>query len=433
MVSAFVGRKDELAALMELAGRLAEGHSVAGLIAGEPGSGKTRLLNEVRKRVTGTELPAMAGYESGQGLPLAAASDFLRSLTNVGAEGTRLGALLYEESHLGSGPELLRIYESAHRCLSRLDRVILFVDDLQWLDRPTAVLCHYLVRAAHSPDRPIGLIAAARPSPAADSFGDALRRVFVATDDYAHLALKALSREEGIELSRELSPGIDSEKADHIWERARGSPFWLELLVREGSHDNIDRVITGRLRGISTDAAALMTLLVMAARAVSVEEAASELEWTIDRVDRCANDLQSRGVIVRSVNTLVVTHDLVRDAVEKEVPAASARAMHARIARHLELEGSDELGALTEALAHRRAAGLPSDRLALVLARSPRRRLLGLDVLGQLETIADEAEADGGVELNLAVVSLAAALQQHEPALRRFVTVCERLPTIYSV
>src|SRR5665809_141860 len=418
MVSAFVGRKDELAALMELAGRLAEGHSVAGLIAGDPGSGKTRLLNEVRKRVTGTELPAIAGYESGQGLPLAAASDFLRSLTNVGAEGTRLGALLYE---------------GAHRCLSRLDRVILFVDDLQWLDRPTAVLCHYLVRAAHSTVRPIGLIAAARPSPAADSFGDALRRVFVATDDYAHLALKALSREEGIELSRELSPGIDSEKADHIWERARGSPFWLELLVREGSHDNIDRVITGRLRGISTDAAALMTLLVMAARAVSVEEAASELEWTIDRVDRCANDLQSRGVIVRSVNTLVVTHDLVRDAVEKEVPAASARAMHARIARHLELEGSDELGALTEALAHRRAAGLPSDRLDLVLARSPRRRLLGLDVLGQLETIADEAEADGGVELNLAVTSLAAALQQHEPALRRFVTVCERLPTIYSV
>jgi DNA-binding CsgD family transcriptional regulator len=428
MVSAFVGRKEELAALMELPGRLAEGHSVAGLIVGDPGSGKTRLLNEVRKRVTGTELPAIAGYESGQGLPLAAASDFLRSLTDVGVEGARLGALLYEESHLGSGPELLRIYESAHRCLARLERMILFVDDIQWLDRPTAVLCHYLVRAAHSTNRPIGLIAAARPSPAADSFGDAMRRLFVATDDYAQIAMRALSRQEGIELARGLSPGIDFEKADHIWVQAQGSPFWLELLVREGSHDNIDRVITGRLRGISADAAALMILLVVAARAVSVEEAVSELEWSADRVDLSANELQGRGVIVRSVDTLVVTHDLVRSAAAKEVPAASARAMHSRIARHLELQGSDDLGAQTESLAHRRAAGLPSNRLALVLARSPRRRLLGLDVLGQLETIADEAETDGGVELNIAVASLAAELQQHESALRRFVSVCERLP-----
>lgn len=429
MVSAFVGRKDELAALMELAGRLVEGHLVAGLVTGDPGSGKTRLLIEVGKRVTGGgELPAIAGYESGQGLPLAAASDLLRSLTNVGDEGARLGALLYDETHLGSTPELLRIYESAHRCLARLERVILFVDDIQWLDRPTAVLCHYLVRAAHSTDRPIGLIAAARPSSEADSFGDALRRPFVGTDDFAQIALGPLSRQEGIELARGLSSGIDHEKADHIWERARGSPFWLELLAREGSRDNTDRVITGRLRGISTDAAALMSLLVVAARAVSVEEAASELEWAADRVDLSANELQGRGVIVRSVNTLVVTHDLVRAAVEKEVPATSARAMHTRIARHLEIQGSDDLGALTEALAHRRAAGLPSNRLALVLARSPRRRLLGLDGLGQLETIADEAGTEEGGGLNIAVASLASELQQHEAALRRFASVCERLP-----
>ena len=429
MVSAFVGRSDELAALLELAGRVEEGRAAAALIVGDPGSGKTRLLNEVGKRVTMADLPPIAGYESGRGLPLAAASDFLRSLTNIGAEGERLSALLYEESHLGSGPELLRIYESAHRCLARLDRVILFVDDLQWLDRPSAVLCHYLVRAAHATERPIGLIAAARPSSVADSFGDALRRVFVATEDYADLTLRALSREEGIELARELSPGIGLEQADHIWERARGSPFWLELLAREESPDNIDRVITGRLRGISTDAAALMSLLVVAARDASVEEVASELEWTIDRVDLRANELQGRGVIVRSVNSMFVTHDLIRETVAKEVPLASARAMHARIARHLELAGGDDLGALTEALTHLRAAGLPSDRLALVVARSPRRRLLGLDVLGQLETIADEAEPDGSdVALGTAVAKLAAELQQHEWALRRFASLCERLP-----
>ena len=164
-----------------------------------------------------------------------------------------------------------------------------------------------------------------------------------------------------------------------------------------------------------------MTLLAVAARPVAVEEAAFELEWPTDRVDSAANELVGRGVIVRSVSTLVVTHDLVRSAVEQEVPAASARAMHARIVRYLEHQRSDDPRVLTETLAHRRAGGLALGGLALALARSPRRRLLGLDVLRQLETIADEADPDdGGATLNTAIASLAAELQQHEAALRRF-------------
>ena len=426
MVSSFVGRRDELAALMTLAGRLAEGHSIAGVIIGDPGSGKTRLLNEFRQRVTESELPAVAGFETARGLPLAAAADLLRSLTTATAEGARLRTLLYEESSRGTEPELLRIFESAHRCLCELDRVLLIVDDLQWVDGPTVALCHYLVRAAFSTDRPIGLIAAARPSPAADSFADALRQVFVATDDYAYLTLGALSRAEGIELVQRVLHDVGDEQATHIWQRARGSPFWLELLARTESQDHVDRVITGRLRGIRPDAGSLMTLLAVAARPVAVEEAAFELEWPTDRVDSAANELLGRGVIVRSVNTLVVTHDLVRSAVEQEVPAASARAMHARIVRYLEQQRSDDPRVLTETLARRRAGGLALGGLALALARSPRRRLLGLDVLRQLETIADEADPDdGGATLNTAVASLAAELQQHEAALRRFASVWE--------
>ncbi|MGH2752234.1 MAG: AAA family ATPase [Actinomycetota bacterium] len=428
MVSSFVGRKPELAALIELAGRVAEGRSIGALVVGEPGSGKTRLLNEFRGRVGGARVPVVAGYESARDLPLAAASDFLRSLTNAGDEGARLRTLLYEERRRGSGPELLQICESAHRCLSRLDRALVLVDDLQWLDRPTVVLCEYLVRAARSTSRPIGLIAAARPSPVADSFGGALRQVFVATDDHASLSLVALSRAEGVELAQDLMPELDDEQAADIWERARGSPFWLELLARTGSQDHVDRVITDRLRGISTDAAALLTLVVVAARPVSVEEAASELEWAATRVDFSANELLGRGVIQRSLDNLVVTHDLIRIAVKKEVPPASARQMHGRIARYLEQRDDDALGSLAEALVHRRAGGLPTAGLALAVARSPRRRLLGLDVLKQLETIADEAkpEDDAGA-LDLAVASLAAELEQHESALRRFAATCERL------
>jgi DNA-binding CsgD family transcriptional regulator/biotin operon repressor len=428
MVNSFVGRRDELAALMNLADRLTEGRAVAALVAGDPGSGKTRLLKELRHRATRTELPAVAGYEAGLGLPLAASSDLLRALSSVGVEGARLGAFLYEEPHRESGPALLQICESAHRCLSEHDRATLFVDDLQWLDTASVTLCLYLLRAALSSDEPIGLVAAARPSPVADSFADALRQMFVATDDYAYLSLGSLSRTEGIELVQSLLPDIRDDQAAHIWHRGGGSPFWLELLARTGSDDYVDRVITGRLRGLGSDAGTLMTLLCVAARPVSIEEVASELAWSHRQVDLAVNELVNRGLIVRSINSLAVTHDLVRDAVSKELPAATARTMHALIVKYLERQESDDPNVLTEALVHRRAAGLPAGQLALVLARSQRRRLLGLDVLDLLETVADETDSDdGSVVLNLAVATLAAELRQDEAALRRFTSVCERL------
>lgn len=428
MVNSFVGRRDELAALMSLADRLTTGHTVAALVAGDPGCGKTRLLKELRHRAVRAELPAVAGFETGSGLPLAAASDLLRALSSVGVEGARLAALLYEDPHGESGPAILRICESAHRCLSEHDRATLFVDDLQWLDQASVTLCLYLLRAAISSGDAIGLVAAARPSSEADSFADALRQVFVATDDYAYLSLGALSRTEGIELVQSLLPDIHDDQAANIWHRGSGSPFWLELLARTGSDDYVDRVIAGRLRGLGTDAGTLMTLLCLAARPASIEEVASELGWSFRQADLAVNELVNRGLIVRSLNSLAVTHDLVRDVVSKELPAATARTMHARIAEYLERQESDDPNVLTEALVHRRAGNLPAGHLALVLARSPRRRLLGLDVLDLLETVADEASSDdGSVALTSAVATLAAELRQHEAALRRFSSACERL------
>ncbi|MDQ3771656.1 MAG: LuxR C-terminal-related transcriptional regulator [Actinomycetota bacterium] len=426
MVGSFVGRVSELAALTSLTGRLHQSRRpIAALVVGDPGSGKTRLLGEVRNQLGATTVLTLSGYEAGRELPLGGATELLHALIETEREGPQLNAMLYQESVSGSGPELLRICESAHRCLSEFDGVFVIVDDLHWLDDSTAALCHYLMRAAVFSGRALGVIVASRPSPQAAAFADSMKQVFAGSDDFAEVVLEPLTRAEGMKIAQELAPQLSDDDAAALWGEAEGSPFWLGVLARSDRRYT-EHVISSRLRGISTDAATLMTLLVVAARPVSIEEAWSELAWAPDRVDYAGQELVGRGVVLRSVNTLAVSHDLVRAAVERDVPPATARDMHIQMARHLESVAQGELSLLAEALAHRRAAGMDAVDLALSLAGSPRRRLLGLDALGQLEAIADEAVSShrNAAALNVAVAALAAELQNHDAALGRYALAC---------
>src|SRR5680860_755612 len=133
MVDPFVGRKAELALLTGVAGRLREtGSAVAVLVTGDPGSGKTRLFAEARARIEGAELLAVAGFEAARDVPLAAAADLLRTFAGAGEDGPQLHSMLFERPQTDSGPELLQIYESAHRCLSKRGRTLVFVDHVHW-------------------------------------------------------------------------------------------------------------------------------------------------------------------------------------------------------------------------------------------------------------------------------------------------------------
>src|SRR5207244_8906265 len=56
------------------------------VVVGEPGSGKTRLLREVRERTNVENVYSIVGYEPEQPVPLAAAAGLLRELGH-GPEG----------------------------------------------------------------------------------------------------------------------------------------------------------------------------------------------------------------------------------------------------------------------------------------------------------------------------------------------------------
>jgi DNA-binding CsgD family transcriptional regulator len=320
--------------------------------------------------------------------------------------------------------EPVRVFEAAHRAFRALEPSVLVVDDLQWVDELSLALCHYVIRAAHESGQRLVVFAATRPGASGVSLADALPPERVRS-----IELGPLSREEGIDLVCGLHAELDRGLAVELWQRAKGSPFWLEALARAGgSVAGLSQVLTMQLRGAGADAATLLALLSVAGRPLSLPDAAALVEWPLPRLEGALRELRDRGLVVEAGGAAWLAHDLIREAAVAELPDEARRRLHHRLAERLELDAGSDLRLLGRALEHRRAAGLPTLDLALRLARSPQRKLLGPEGLRLLAGIADEADPFGADALVLheGVASLATDLAEHEEAQARWALVADR-------
>ena len=423
-MSVFVGRTGELETLADVIGAARSG-AVAAIVVGEPGSGKSRLLAEAQDRVPLRRL-TVVGYEPGRHVPLAAAASLLRTLTEVPRRGALVEALLFRPEDAGM-LEPLRLFEAAHRAFRTFEPALLVIDDLQWMDELSYALCHYLIRAAGESRQRVAVLAATRPGGRGAGLADGLpaERVTV-------IELPPLTRAEGIQLVLSIDAGLDRVRAAELWGLAGGSPFWLEALARTGAAvGGLGQLLTVGLRGAGSDAGALLGLLAVAGRPISVADAAALARWPADRVEAAAGELGDRGMVSEGVDAVGLAHDLTREAAVAQLAESSRRELHRRMAEWLERQAQGDLGRLREALEHRRLAGIDCLSAALRLARSPRRTLLGSAGLRLLAGIADETDpvdADG-LALHEQVASLATELAEHEEAFDRWMLVAERAAT----
>jgi DNA-binding CsgD family transcriptional regulator len=421
-MSAFVGRRDELAKLGEITGAAAAGHVAAAVVVGEPGSGKSRLLAEAAEQAPLSNRFRVVGYEPEREVPLAAASDLLLALAAMVPAAHGLEALLFaDDREEAAALQPLRIFESAHRALRMVGPALVLVDDVQWIDELSLALCHYLVRAAHDRGEPLALIAGARPSPTSVALVESLAQV-LPPEHLRRLELGPLASGEALELVGMLEPGLAHAAAG-------GSPFWLEALVRTaGAEVDAGRLVTARLRGASGDAGGLLALLAVAGRPLAFGDVAELKRWEVSRVEVALRELVSRGVAVDSGGTVRLAHDLIRVAAAGDVPEEQRLDVHRRLGDWLMRRAENDVGRLREALAHRHAAGLPSLDIAERLVRSPQRTLLGEDGLALLVGIADESEpsAQSVLMLNQQIAELASELARHDVALERNLLLAER-------
>ncbi len=424
----FVGREPELASLKELRLRATRERSATAVVVfGDPGSGKSRLLEEAA-REAGQRL-AMVGFEPERRIPLAAARPALRLLAQVPEHGPRLDALVAGAGEVRSGS--LGVFEAVFAAMAGLGPVLLTVDDLQWADETSVALCHYLVRAANAEGLPLALMAVSRPHPESRAFAEALHRLLPEPDRVREIELGPLPRDAGVRLARALEPSIDAEAAAALWERAQGSPFWLGMLVATTERpSDLGSQIALRLQGAGSDASTLLTLITLAGRPLTVREAAEMLGWPPRRTEAAAGQLADRGLGVGTGESVRVAHDLIRDIADRQIPEGERRDTHRRIAAWLEREAGDDLSLLLEALEHRRAGGLASEEITAKLVRSPRRQLLGGAGLKRLAAIAgaETASSPSSLEAQRGIAELAVEVGDDRTALARWSVLAERLP-----
>jgi DNA-binding NarL/FixJ family response regulator len=416
-----IGRVAELEAIeqmLEAASRQRHGTAVA--IIGEPGSGKSRLLKEALERHPRPDVLTIVGYEPEMRVPLAAASQFLGHLAE-GPDGTGLAGLIERRSTREASDSLepLQIMEAAHRAVASRRDPRIFIDDLQWVDPTTQSLIHYLVRAATT--RPLGLVVATRESGSAASLLASLAELLGEPDRFRSLRLAPLSEAEGVRLARLLDPQIDDERATAIWVRAGGLPFWIDGLARSiADADSLfERLYGRRMAGLEPDGSMALAALVVAARPVTTGELARCRGWPVSRAEAAVAGLVAAGLVIMHGGAARLVHDLVRDGVERELDRATVREFHRAWATVFEEDAGQDVQRLRSALEHRRAAGLPVAELALALATSPQRRLLGREGTRELASIADglAPEASERLPLIRSIASLAAELGDAEHAL----------------
>jgi DNA-binding CsgD family transcriptional regulator len=425
----FVGRADELAAIEDLVAETRRARRVGALLlVGEPGMGKSRLLDEAAARYADGSILRFAGYEPESSVPLAAASPLLRRIAAASEDRTFMG-LLDPGAEVG-GLDAIRIFESVHRQLARLRPSALFVDDLQWVDPVSAALCHYVVRATDGSGRGLAVVVASRPSPIADRFAAALATLLDEATPPLRLELPPLDRAAGISFIADRTSSIDRRDAEDLWERAGGSPFWLDLLAqahdREGS---IDQVVAGRVAALTPDANHVLTKLAIVGRPIEPLELATLVGWSDERTIVATSELVGRGLAIDAGDVVRPAHDLIRDAVVARTKPATRRRLHAQIASVLERDASGDVTGLLAVLEHRAAAGAMDTDLALRILTSPQRRLIGSDGVRRITESARGLD-DSGVRVSVdrAAAALAAELGDQALALDRWSAVARATP-----
>jgi DNA-binding CsgD family transcriptional regulator len=362
-----IGRERELEVLCRLLGRVTRGSTATAVIEGEAGVGKTRLLAGLTEAARGAGVTVLHGaaHPLERTRPFGPLVDALRLRPGSGdRRRAAIGRLLWGDEEAVQGGALMpgqvqfRVVEEIIDLLERLSDqgpVVLALDDLHWAESATLLAVRWITRRLTAV--PLLVVATVRPAPQSPELVQLLDDVAQSSATFVRLgALPQGDVEALVEARLGVPPG--PAVADAV-RRAGGNPLWVVELLRslqsEGRIDlsgdraelragglpgSIRQLVARRLGYLPESTVRALHTASLFGESFSLNDMAVV---TGRRVTELVDDLGpafAAELVTDRRGVLVFRHQLVRDAIYEEIPAAARVALHREIADALAAAGA---------------------------------------------------------------------------------------------
>ncbi|MEV6273326.1 AAA family ATPase [Kribbella sp. NPDC051936] len=232
------GRQVEQAAIERLIDETRGGHGGSLMLSGEPGVGKSALLDFAAEHTVGATVLRTTGLQSEAELPFAALHQLFRPLL------PRVGDLPLAQATAIRGAfglmplrptDRLQVTLGALTLLSESaseQPVMCFVDDIQWLDRPSVDVLSFVANRIH--DESVMLLVATRPSNG------------VSLPGATELRVEGLDVQSAMELLSQCHPELSPQIAERVVRETAGNPLALTELpgaLSDGQQAGIDPMV----------------------------------------------------------------------------------------------------------------------------------------------------------------------------------------------
>ncbi len=379
---ALVGRAEERAQLAALWRATEQGRAHFVLVTGEPGIGKTRLIEEFRSWCAhrGAVTAAARAYPAEGALAYGPLVAWLRSevfrarLERLDAPHlTELARLLPEllaavpglahPEPLTEGEQRQRLFDAVARAiLAPGGSLLLVADDLQWYDRETLQLLHYLMRV--EPAGHLLVVAAARHEEIDDRHpvSDLLAGLQV-LDRCTEIELGRLTRGETAALAERLiGHPLGERDADRLHGVTEGNPLFVVEALRadwQGAqagrvwpNAKVQAVIQSRLARLSEPARDLLGVAATIGREFTAEVLGHASGVDDGALVRGLDELWRRRIIrEQGADAYDFSHDTIREVAYLALSPALRRNVHLRVARALECIHASDPGAVSGQIA----------------------------------------------------------------------------------